>query len=444
MTARHRLLVRLAGEIAVAAPLLLTQAAAKPGLQVIYQMPVSGDPLIATFANSDGSVFVETPLGPNTHGQILLLTPNGKKYTASVLKAFACDTDGSVPSGCFVGDPSGNVWGMMNSTCGGDGTTVGTIFELVKPQKGGAWTFRTALQMPNTIGLHGVAGSGFEGMAFDKTGNLDVLVALGCEAEYGCGKIIKVPSGALDGSKPKAKIATLYMFPTTDQAAPTGLARDKFGNLFGTEYASAPYPYGSVWALTPPSEKKASWSFQTLHQFCVSGNCTDGYGPQGLLATDKHGNVFGTTLAGGVNGGVGTIYTLSASSGGWAFATLHVLSDPGTQCQSTTDHGVAQPVWNTLLEKSGQILTAVNQGGFFNPCGDFQTMIRGGFISVDPSSGADAIVNNQFAALEHVSGPFNIGSSPSIAGDTIFGTSQQYYDAATDSLSPGVVFKISQ
>jgi hypothetical protein len=113
-------------------------------------------------------------------------------------------------------------------------------------------------------------------------------------------------------------------------------------------------------------------------------------------------------------------------------------------CQAVTDQGVMNPGWNTVLDEKGQILTLVSQGGEFDVCGLQQRAIVGGMISVDPSSGADAIVSNQFAVPGHVSGPYYIGGSPSIVGNTVFGTSQQYYDAGSDTYSPGVVFKITQ
>ena len=131
MTERHRFTLHSAGAMAGLALLLAASAAAKPGLQVIYQAPVAGDPLIATFANSDGSVFVETPLGQNGRGQILVLTPSGKIYKATVVKAFNCDTDGATPSGVLIADKAGNVWGTTNSGCGAKADPNGTIFELV-------------------------------------------------------------------------------------------------------------------------------------------------------------------------------------------------------------------------------------------------------------------------------------------------------------------------
>jgi hypothetical protein len=443
MTERHRLTLHSAGAMAAMALMLAAPAAAKPGLQVIYQAPVSGDPFLGTFANADGSVFAETPLGQNGRGQIILLTPSGKTYKASVVKAFNCDTDGAVPSGVLVADKAGNVWGTTNSGCGPNADPDGTIFELVKPQQGGSWTFQTVVQMPASIAMSNAFGTGYENMVFDNRGNLFGLVFPTCSQADGCGKIFRVPAAALNGSKPKAKVRILYTWPYNPwETASAGLVRDKLGNLFGTEVTGGAGRYGAVWEVSPPTTKNGAWTRQNIYTFCAQPGCPDGYNPEGVLAIDKNGDLYGTA-AGGANSGYGTIYTLSSSGGSWAFRTLHVLNSVNP-CQAVTDQGVSGPGWNTLLDRSGQILTFVGQGGYFDPCGSFQTGIEGGMISVDPSSGADAIVSNQFAASGHVSGPQNINTSPSLVGNTVFGTSQFYYDAGTGISSPGVVFKITQ
>ena len=82
-----------------------------------------------------------------------------------------------------------------------------------------------------------------------------------------------------------------------------------------------------------------------------------------------------------------------------------------------------------LLDKKGQVLTFMGSGGFFAPCGNSQSAIYGALVSASPVSGADAIVSNQFAVQQHVSGPYTIFSSPSLMGNTVFGTSAEYYDA---------------
>jgi len=449
MTQRHGFI--FAGAMTLTAVLLSGTADAKNGLETIYQSTAPGDYLTGTHANADGTVFVVTSVGPNGSGQILLLTPSGKTYTPSLIKAFACDIDGGHPSEALVADAAGNVWGMGNG-CGGssDADPQGTLFELVKPQTGGNWTFKIVAQMPASIGNIDISGSGYRSVVFDKAGNLYGLATLGCVAEDGCGKIFKVPAAVLDGSKPKGKVNILYTFPTTS-SQPNGMVRDKKGNLFGVEYAGGDTQHlGAVWEVSPPATKGGAWTGVNIHEFCLtqnSGSCDDGYGPTGMPAIDGKGDLFGTTeYDGGSHTGNGTVWTLVPPSGGdWTFGETHVFRDPqGGQCSPTTDYGLYHPQYNTLLDKKGQILTFMEAGGFFNPCGDFQSTIHGALVSTSPVSGGDAIVNNQFAVQQHVSGPYTIFSSPSLMGNTVFGTSAQYYDAGSDTYSAGVVFKITR
>lgn len=448
MAQRHRFTLHAAGAMAGLALLLAGPVQAKSGLQTIYQSTSGGDYLIGTHANADGTVFVVTTVGPHGRGQILLLTPSGKAYTPSTIKAFACDTDsdGGSPSGSLVADTAGNVWGMTQD-CGADGSRQGTLFELTK--QSGSWTFKTVVQMPQTIGQGGIAGSGYGKVAFDKKGNLFGLAVLGCDDANGCGKIFEVPAAVLDGGKPKVRI--LYNFPKTS-GQPAGLVRDKKGNLFGVEYAGGTPHLGAVWEVSPPTSKGGDWTGRNIHEFCtttVTGSCDDGYGPNGAPVLDGKGDLFGTTeFDGGSHTGNGTVWTLVPPSGGgdWSFGEVHTFRDPqGGGCSPTTDYGLYRPAFDTVLDKKGQVLTFMGAGGFFDPCGPSQSAIYGALVSVSPVSGGDAIVNNQFAVQQkHVSGPHTIMSSPSLLGNTVFGTSVQYYDAGSDTYSAGVVFKITR
>jgi len=451
MAQRHRFTLHTAGAMAALALLAAGPAGAKGVLQTIYQSTATGDYLIGTHANADATVFVVTSVGPNGSGQILLLTPQGKTYTPSLIHAFACDIDGGHPSEALVADAAGNVWGMGNGCGGSSGADPqGTLFELVKPQTGGNWTFKTVKQMPASIGELNISGSGYRSVVFDKAGNLYGLATLGCGAEDGCGKVFKVPAAVLDGTKPKGKVQILYTFPTT-ASQPTGMVRDKNGNLFGVEYAGGDTMHlGAVWEVSPPATKNGAWTGANIHEFCLtqnSGSCDDGEGPTGVPALDRNGDLFGTTeYDGGSHTGNGTVWTLvpPVSGGDWTFGETHVFRDPqGGQCSATTDYGLYHPQFNTLLDSKGQILTFMGSGGFFNPCGDFQSTIYGALVSVSPVSGGDTIVNNQFAVQQHVSGPYVPFSSPSLMGNTVFGTSAEYYDAATDTYSAGVVYKIT-
>ena len=448
MAQRHRFTLHAAGAMAGFAVLLAGPVQAKSSLQTIYQSTSGGDYLIGTHANADGTVFVVTTVGPQGRGQILLLTPSGKAYSPSTIKAFACDSDGGSPSGSLVADTAGNVWGMTQD-CGADGSRQGTLFELTK--QSGSWIYKTVVQMPQSIGQEQIFGSGYGKVAFDNKGNLFGLAVLGCDDANGCGKIFEVPAAVLDGSKPKGKVRILYNFPK-DSGQPEGLVRDRNGNLFGIEYAGGAPHLGAVWEVSPPATKNGAWTGSNIHAFCTTqttGSCDDGYGPLGIPALDGKGDLFGTTkYDGGSHTGNGTVWTLVPPSGGgdWVFGEVHTFRDPqGGQCTPTTDYGLYRPGYDTVLDKKGQILTFMEQGGFFDPCGASQSAIYGGLVSISPVSGGDAIVNNQFAVQQqHVSGPHTIFSSPSLLGNTVFGTSVQYYDAGSDTYSAGVVFKITQ
>jgi hypothetical protein len=447
MTRRPLFTPRLAGAIAGAALLLAAPAASASSLQVIYQISNPGDHLIGTLANADGSVFVVSDVGQNGRGQILLLTPDHKTYKSSVIKEFACDSDGSQPDGYLTADAAGNVWGMTDTGCGNDGNPDGTLFELVKPAKESKWTFRTVVQMPSSIGFEGVAGSGYGQMVFDEVGNLYGIEALGCN-DGSCGKIYEVPVKML-GSKPKGAVKILYNFDQSSEGQPFGMVRDKNGNLFGNRYAGGVNNLGSIWEVSPPKKKNGAWTGANIYNFCSDhtfDDCNDGEEPAGLPAIDANGVVYGTTMGGGPNFASGTVFSLTPSANGknWKFLQLHSFNNPGNQCEATTDNGVYHPFASTMFSQAGQILTLTQQGGFFDACGTSQTAIFGGLMAIDPSSGGDAVANNQFAVPQHVSGPYNPLSSPSVLGNVIFGTSSQYYDAGTDTYSGGVVYKITQ
>jgi hypothetical protein len=448
MTQRHRFTFQIAGALTGAALFLAASTAQASTLQTIYQSTSGGDHLIGTFANADGSVFVVSDVGQNGRGQILLLTPKHKTYTMSIVKEFACDSDGEQPDGNLVADASGNVWGMTNTGCGDSGNPDGTLFELVKPAKGKKWTFRTAVQMPASIGYEGVFGSGYGHMAFDDLGNLYGIEALGCN-DGSCGKIYEVPVTLLGSGKPKGKVKILYSFPEgPNQTQPNGLVRDKNGNFFGVTYGGGAHSLGTAWEVSPPKRTNRTWTGRNIYDFCSNpsfDNCDDGFNPAGLPVLDANGVLYGTTFGGGPNFAFGTVWSLTPTPNGksWAFRQIHTFSNAGSGCPNPTqDYGVDEPVGSLALNSAGQLLTLTSEGGIFSPCNSSQSVINGGLVSIDPVGGGDTIVNSQFSVLGHIEGPGYIESGISMLGDTVFGTSQQY-DSGADTVTPGVVFKIT-
>jgi uncharacterized repeat protein (TIGR03803 family) len=61
-----------------------------------------------------------------------------------------------------------------------------------------------------------------------------------------------------------------------------------------------------------------------LYRFCSLTNCGDGENPIAGLTLDTTGNLYGTTIFGGANGGGGTVFKLAPNAdGSWRESVLH-------------------------------------------------------------------------------------------------------------------------
>lgn len=115
---------------------------------------------------------------------------------------------------------------------------------------------------------------------------------------------------------PVAQAATATVIHSFGDVAGDGfnpqseLIADAAGNLYGTTLYSGTDGSccGTVFVLTPAGKK--AWNETILYAF--QGG-TDGASPNGGLAIDGNGNLFGTTESGGANG-QGTVFELAAGS----------------------------------------------------------------------------------------------------------------------------------
>jgi uncharacterized repeat protein (TIGR03803 family) len=108
----------------------------------------------------------------------------------------------------------------------------------------------------------------------------------------------------------------VYSFNGADGAGGTygNLTWDELGNIYGTTLAAGLDQgyHGNVYQLTPSGN---GWNLNTLHFFSPSNG--DGYAPGGGVIFDKDGNLWGTTAGGGVSG-QGTIFEVKNIPGvGW-------------------------------------------------------------------------------------------------------------------------------
>lgn len=92
------------------------------------------------------------------------------------------------------------------------------------------------------------------------------------------------------------------------QGPQAGLTMDAAGNLYGTTDQEGAYNFGSVFKLSPAN---GGWTYTSLYDFCAGGlPCSDGAYPSSTLEFDADGNLYGTTMQGGTQGG-GVVFEIT-------------------------------------------------------------------------------------------------------------------------------------
>ena len=143
------------------------------------------------------------------------------------------------------------------------------------------------------------------GGAIDANGDLYGTAQWG--GAFGAGMIWKVSKAGV--------YSDVYDFTfVNDGEGPfCSVAFDAAGNMYGTAQYGGTASYGTVWKRTPAGVVNAIYNF-------TSGN--DGANPQGGVAIDGLGNLYGTTSVGGL--GFGTVWKIDATG---TFSTLHMFTD---------------------------------------------------------------------------------------------------------------------
>ena len=137
-----------------------------------------------------------------------------------------------------------------------------------------------------------------------------------------------------------------------DGAAPQGdLLLDSAGNLYGNTFRGGATGDGSMFKLSP---RGGRWREEVLNSFCRTGDCHDGSFPEGGLAMDARGNLFGTTTSGGDGGG--TLYRLARQHGGWDQTVLHSF------CTDDCTDG-SSPSAGPLVDADGSLFGTTEGGG---------------------------------------------------------------------------------
>ena len=229
---------------------------------------------------------------------VVLPVSAARAQNYSVLHSFQRTGDGAVPLAGLTMDRSGNLFGTASEgglvqNCQGG---CGTVFEL-KPRNGG-WVFAPLYQF----------------------------------------------TGYSDGDVPASRVtigSDGLVYGTT-----------LYGGLVGG-FGGA----GVIFRLQPPAHASgrllSPWTESVLYSF---GNPPDGANPWGDTTFDAQGNLYGTTLAGGVQCAgayyCGTVYELTPHSGSWTENILYTF----------TQQTFAAPRSGVIFDGSGRLYGTASNG----------------------------------------------------------------------------------
>jgi uncharacterized repeat protein (TIGR03803 family) len=316
--------------------------------------------------------------GTNNLGAVFMVTPNG---TESVVYSFAGGADGSHPvAGLFRDAKTGTLYG---TTVFGGANNMGTVF-MLNPATGAEvvlYSFKGGLDGANPYSSVVRAGTTIFGTTYNG-------------GAFGYGTVFKLTSAG--------KEAVLHSFnsafPTLDGSFPyAGLVLNK-GILYGTTTLGGAQNLGTVFSISKTGTYALLYSFK--------GGSQDGQGPNGGVAFDKSGNLYGTTYGGGVDN-AGVVYRLT----GAAETVLHHFA---------RNSGDGINPYASLIFVKGNFYGTTLQGGSANggtvfkmtPAGA-ETVLHaftGGADGFNPYSALVLGANNTFYSTTFVGGTSSLGT----------------------------------
>ncbi len=216
-----------------------------------------------------------------------------------VIYSFTNGSDGYLPHSPLVMDEAGNLYGEAYGGIGG----YGVVFKL-EPRSTGYWNETTYYAFGDG-GIHGASPAG--GLLMETTGTFYGITTGGGSGNSGT--VFELPAAFLTNP-------AIYNFVGADSTQ--GLARDKAGNLYGTTSQGGTSDTGTVFDLVLTD---SGWNYEVIYNFGQTDG-TDGIYPAGRLVTDGAGDLYGTTLEGGVYG-AGTVFELINTPNGWSESVLY-------------------------------------------------------------------------------------------------------------------------
>ena len=303
-------------------------------------------------STSQGGVQDCSNLGYPGCGVVYTLQPSATacttalcSWTESLIHQFSnLQTDGYYPAGSLAFDQAGNVYGA--TAFGGErgdclGYGCGTVFQLTR--SGSGWVKTTLADYNFYDGDPSIL---YSGLIIDRAGNLYGSSEEG--GSQGNGTVFEL---SRSGSGWTTTI--LHNFSFGGEGQPIGgLVMDNAGNIYGTTSYGGSGDGGVVFQLSPSN---GGWSYSIIANL-VGGASSSG--PQGSLAMDAAGNLYGTTYNEGAFQ-CGNVFKLTPSGGQWNFTDLHDF---------TCGNDGGYPAAGVTLDGSGNLFGTTSNFGPSGTC----------------------------------------------------------------------------
>jgi uncharacterized repeat protein (TIGR03803 family) len=290
-------------------------------------------------------------------GTVFKITTTG---TFTTLYSFSY-TDGANPTSALVQASDGNLYG---TTYSGGANGSGTVFQITST---GTFTTLYSFSSESSKGTNSDGANPFAPLVQAADGNLYGTTNRG--GIYGNGTIFQITRSGV--------LATLYSFSGgIDGAWPqAGLIQASNGNLYGTTYSGGANQDGTIYQVTTGGK------FTTLYSFskALENANADGAQPAAALVQGMDGNLYGTTVNGGISG-TGTIFRVTPSG---TFTVLHTFA-PTTRAGTSLDG--AHPYASLVQGNDGAFYATTSYAGYYG----YGTIFRLGpvltLVSLTPAS----------------------------------------------------------
>ena len=325
-------------------PLLLQAMTKGPRLTalVVFTGADGAYPSGGLIADAAGDLFGATGGdGTNNDGTVFEIakTQDGYASTPTTLVDFTGD-NGSIPNGGLVFDAAGDLFG---TTFEGGASGRGTVFEIAKTQGGYAGAPTTLVSFAGADGEYPTGE-----LLTDAAGDL-----FGTTSDGGGGNFGTVFEIANTGGGYASAPTTLVSFTGADGKYPgAGLIADAAGDLFGTTEAGGANNDGTVFEIG-----KTEGGYADTPAVLVSFTNADGTTSHSSLIFDAAGDLFGTTQAGGADDS-GTVFEIVKTDGGYA--------DAPTILVSFTGPGGGGPSGGLIFDAAGDLFGTTLEGGIRN------------------------------------------------------------------------------